>query len=604
MKSEWIRSWRPPERLGVGLLCLLFACSLGVHYGVSDQNTYLLSGLRMAAPSFLAGDWFASETVHHHAAFTYLIYLLQGMGPLPWTSAVFYLLFKTLLAFSAYVILRALYDRPFLPFLFSLIILYMAVGNTSILSHPFFVPWLLPAGIASTLFLAGVAALSCAAPMPSRCALAGALFGLSGLFHGTFLFMIPLFLGGVWVALPRRFSRREIIAFLVPFLVLTLPSVWSVLVRFDLGEHAVERLDALLRFRAPHHYLPRNWGTAGFALFAGHAALGIIGLLMRWPRTPGSPVVLAAAASLSGLFILVCFCTLILFIPQVAMLEPFHFVALLSCFGLLFFAGAVAKEVESQGDAASRLRRLILLGLGLLVTCWTNRIVGLVLVILIIPCLIAARVRFFGQGPKFAPRFLPWGTLLFLTGLTGFCFPLSTAFFSPYGADYALCRWVRSHTPPQILATLLPFRPESDLYRWIRAATPQDARFVAPLKMDRFRLNAGRSIVVDWKGFPYRLQDSEEWYRRIATVSGTSNPVSQQEVVQGYLSLDAERARALARTFDVQYVVVVAPQHLGDLSTLDKVYENALFRVYRIPSDSPPSPSSATQPGTGESENR
>ncbi len=579
-RLQWVRSRFDAERLTVGGLCLLFALSLGAHYGVSDQNVYLLSGLRMADPSFLAKDWFASETVQHHAAFTYLVYLLRATGPLPWTSAALYLLLKALVALSAYVTLRALYDRPFLPFLLSLILLHLAIGTTKLLSHPFFVPWLLPAGAASALFLAGVAALSRAAP--SRCALSGALFGLSGLLHGTFLFLTPLFLGGVWIALPRRFSTRERVAFLVPFLALTLPVAWTVLARFDLGESAVGRLDALLRLRAPHHYLPRTWGMAGFALFAQHATLGIIGLLVRWPKTPRSPIVLAAAASLSGLFIFVFFCTVILFVPQVALLEPFHFVALLSYLALLFFAGALAQEVDPDQDPSPperRLRQRVLLGLGLFVAFQTNRVVGVALTVLIGLCLIGARGGRLGLNAR---RPLFGGTLLFLSGLVAFCLPLSTAFFVPYRAEGGPCRWAYSLTPPKALAVLMPSKAESDLYRWVRAATPEDALFVVPLDLERFRLNAGRGIVVDWKGFPYRLRDAEAWYRRVAAVSGATNPASKQETLRGYLDLNPERARALARAFGARYVVVRTGQHLGDLRELPKVYANDEYSVYSI----------------------
>lgn len=587
-RLQWVRSRFDAERLAVGVLCLLFALSLGAHYGVSDQNVYLLSGLRLADPSFLAKDWFASETVQHHAAFTYLVYLLQATGPLPWTSAALYLLLKALAALSAYVTLRALYDRPLLPFLLSLILLHLAIGTTKLLSHPFFVPWLLPAGAASALFLAGVAALSRAAPTPSRCAsnglsvaLSGALFGLSGLLHGTFLFLTPLFLGGVWIALPRRFSMREKIAFLVPFLALTLPVAWTVLARFDLGESAVGRLDALLRLRAPHHYLPRTWGMAGFALFAQHATLGIIGLLVRWPKTPRSPIVLAAAASLSGLFIFVFFCTVILFVPQVALLEPFHFVALLSFWALLFFAGALAQGVDPDQDLSPerRLRQRVLLCLGLFVAFQTNRIVGVTLTVLTGLCLIGARG---GRPGLNARRLLLGGTLLFLSGLAAFCLPLSTAFFVPYRAEGGPCLWAYSLTPPKALAVLMPSRAESDLYRWVRAATPEDALFVVPLDLERFRLGAGRGIVVDWKGFPYRLRDAEAWRRRVAAVSGAADPASKQEALRGYLDMGLERARALARAFGARYVVVRTGQHLGDLSELNKVYSNDEYSVYSI----------------------
>ncbi|GEM_PF-5858698 len=586
MTFKWARTRCDAERLAVGGLCLLFALSLGAHYGVSDQNVYLLSGLRLADPSFLAKDWFASETVQHHAAFTYLVYLLQATGPLPWTSAALYLLLKALVALSAYVTLRALYDRPLLPFLLSLILLHLAIGTTKLLSHPFFVPWLLPTGAASALFLAGVAALSRAAP--SRCAsndlsvaLSGALFGLSGLLHGTFLFLTPLFLGGVWIALPRRFSAREKIAFLVPFLALTLPVAWTVLARFDLGESAVGRLDALLRIRAPHHYLPRTWGMAGFALFAQHVTLGIIGLLARWPRTPRSPIVLAAAASLSGLFIFVFFSTVILFVPQVALLEPFHFVALLSYWALLFFAGALAQEVDPDQDLSPerRLRQRVLLGLGLFVAFQTNRVVGVALAVLTLLCLIGARG---GRPGLNARRPLFVGTLLFLSGLAAFCLPLSTAFFVPYRAEGGPCKWAYSLTPPKALAVLMPSKAESDLYRWVRAATPEDALFVAPLDLERFRLGAGRGVVVDWKGFPYHVQEAEAWYRRVAAVSGAANPASKQEALRGYLDLDTERARALARAFGARYLVVRAGQHLGDLSELPRVYSNDEYSVYSI----------------------
>jgi uncharacterized membrane protein len=581
MTLKWIRARCDAERLAVGGLCLLFALSLGVHYGVSDQNVYLLSGLRMADPSFLANDWFAAETVQHHAAFTYLVYLLQAAGPLPWTSAALYLLLKALVALSAYVTLRALYDRPLLPFLLSLILLHLAIGTTRLLSHPFFVPWLLPAGAASALFLAGVAALSRADTRPSRCVLSGALFGLSGLLHGTFLFLTPLFLGGVWVALPRRFSAREKVAFLIPYLALTLPVAWTVLARFDIGESAVGRLDALLRLRAPHHYLPGTWGMKGFALFAQHATLGVIGLLARWPQTPRSPIVLAAAASLAGLFILVLFCTTALFIPQVALLEPFHFVALLSCWALLFFAGALAQGVDpAQGlSPGRRLRQRVLLGLGLFVAFETNRVVGVTLILLTVLCLVGARIR---RPVLNARRLLFGGTLLFLSGLAAFCLPLSTAFFVPYRAESGPCKWAYSLTPPRALAVLMPSRAESDLYRWVRASTPRDALFVAPLDLERFRLGAGRGIVVDWKGFPYRVQDAEAWYRRVTAVSGAASPASKQEVLQGYLLLNAGRARALARAFGARYVVVRAGQHLGDLSELPRVYANDEYSVYRI----------------------
>ena len=98
-------------------LCALFGLSLGAHYGVSDQNLYLLPGIRLADPAFLSRDWYVTQTAQHYAAFTYLVYALQKVGPLPWTSGALYLLLKGGVAVSAYFTLRALHREPFLPFL-------------------------------------------------------------------------------------------------------------------------------------------------------------------------------------------------------------------------------------------------------------------------------------------------------------------------------------------------------------------------------------------------------------------------------------------------------------------------------------------------------
>jgi hypothetical protein len=355
--------------------------------------------------------------------------------------------------------------------------------------------------------------------------------------------------------------------------------------RFEFGGAGIDRLDALLRLRVPHHHLPRTWGWDGFSLFAKHAALGGIGLGLAWPRGPGAPVVLAAAAALSGLFLFVLLCTVVLFVPQVAVLQPFHFLTLLSFFSLLFFAGAAAREVEAGDEplSAPRVRRLVLLGAGLCVAFWANPIVGAALAAMLGVPPAMARAPSVRDYPRFARRALTVVAALFLAGLAGFCLPLSTAFFDPGEPAPGVVRWVRERTPPKILATLVPPEAESDLYRWARTGSPADAVFVVPLGMERFRLRAERAVVVDWKGFPYRARDAEEWYRRIVLVSGVKDPATKGEVLDGYLRLDGERARALAREFGARYAVVRRDRHAGDLGALEPVYANALYEVYRIP---------------------
>lgn len=535
--------------------------SFGVFYGVGDQTIYFPPGLHLADVSFLEKDWYASEVTSHHQIFAYIVWGLSKLGPIALTSAILNLLLMVAIALSTYAIINALYKSSLKVFLFFLIILHLVVGS-SLLSHPFLVPWLLPTGMASIFFLCGVALLTQAYQGPLFYgACSGFVFGLSGAVHGTFLFLVPLFLLGVLIVLRRHLSFRILIVFGIPYLAIMLPVGWPILDMFvfqDKGENVIALLDQFARFRIPHHHLPNTWDIDIFVPFGAHLLLGFIGLLVVQPKGAGSPVVLAAAVVLMGILIVLILCTVVVFVPRVALLQAFRFVALLSYFSLLFFAGAIIQTVE-YADKFSWAESILLLCLGLLF--YLDYAVAAFLI-----CLswVLIGIRYlFPQGRRF------------VTGIVFCCVTLFLIF------------QIRERFPLSHDALVPLETKEAVFFKWIRDYTPEDALFVVPFNMKRFRLHAQRSIVVDWKGFPFRVDDAQEWLHRLSLVSGVPNPItkSSKALFEGYRYLDAERAQKLSKIFGVQFFVIQNPGHQGNLSALDLFYNQDGYAVYRIDPD-------------------
>lgn len=551
----------------IAVSSVLFALSFGVQYGVSDQNLYLLPGLQRVDPTFLQNDWFVSQTVHPHKAFNHILFVLTSLGPLVWTTTALHLLSMALLAVSVYWILSALCEKPLLPFLASLPLLHIVIGSENLLSHAFFVPWLLPTNLAGTCFLTAIAVLGIAgSDHIARYGISGLFFGLSGLLHGTYLFLIPPFLMGMMVFLHRRLSYKHLLIFSIPFLIVTLPVGWQVLTQFALGgieKDSLTHLDALARLRIPHHYLPAIWDREIFLTFGSHVFLGMTGLFLNWPSKKEAAVILAAMASLSAMLLMIFFFTVALFTPYVGLLQGYRFVSFLSIFSLLLFSCALAKEIEWTGEhSAYRVERILVICLGLFVVYRLDAAIGLLLSGLFSAGLLLSGNGMIADRFKSAIRsiFLA-GAILFLGYKTVVHFPTETTLSRPMPAS------------------------ESALYNWVREHTEPDAIFVIPIELQRFRLYARRSIVVDWKGYPFRAEDVTEWFRRISMVCGVQTARSFHDLSAGYVRLDVKRAELLAKAFGAQYVVVRPYQHQGRLEDFKKVYAWNEYAIYRISQD-------------------
>ena len=565
----------------IGVLCTLFGLGFGAIFGASDQTVYMLSGLRMADPSLWQNDWLVSSTTHPHFAFNHLIFILAKLGNVEWSATAAHVATMLVVGVSLYSLMTTLYSRPLLPFLFSIVLLHLVIGKV-VLSHGFFLPLLLPTNVAAALFLAGIATLSHAVKHETTPRISattnsqntkvhsirlfgfsGLLFGLSGFVHATFLVLVPVFLIGV--LLYRPLSVRAAIGFGVPYLMLSLPAVcWAIqgFVIDDAG--SLERLDEFARMRIPHHYLPTTWGMEPFLQFAGYLVLGAIGLSLR--KAVANSIVMASVASIGCMSVVIFFCTVVFFLPHVAMLQAYRFVSLLSVLSIVFFSGALAGQVESASGSFTRrdlLRSLALL-FGLVYVYWIDGLVGAALTVLFLSGWIGMKLTNFA---RFSSR-------------TAMVVCTSVVLLTQFG--HAVHRF------PMSTRALMPL-PEglASLFEWVRETTSKDALFVVPIDLQRFRLHTRRSIVVDWKGNAFRRKDIEEWFRRLGAVCGVSNARSYRELYRGYLALDGKRARQLADEFGAEYLVVKAFEHKGHLDDLEKVYSQFGFSIYRIANRSP-----------------
>jgi hypothetical protein len=124
-------------------------------------------------------------------------------------------------------------------------------------------------------------------------------------------------------------------------------------------------------------------------------------------------------------------------------------------------------------------------------------------------------------------------------------------------------------------------RDEAALFSWVRENTPRDAIFITPPSMERFRLDAQRAIIVDWKSPPLAPAELVEWYRRLCHVSGNPEVSSLNAAEAGYRRMDAQRLEALSREYGAPYAVFngVLPHSLRGYRRL---FSNGRYTVLQI----------------------
>ncbi len=144
------------ENIIIVISILFIAAIFGFNYGEGNQNTYLIDGLIKIHPNLLQNDWLASETIHYHKVFSYLIILSSYFGNLAWSLAIINYLVIVLSLLFIYKIIRELENGDSY-FIFILYLFLVVLNRTnSVGDSYFFSGGLQPSTISSLLTIIAV----------------------------------------------------------------------------------------------------------------------------------------------------------------------------------------------------------------------------------------------------------------------------------------------------------------------------------------------------------------------------------------------------------------------------------------------------------------
>ncbi len=440
----------------------------------SNQNQYLLHGLASGGYGHLSADWLSTtaDPTPLFSAGVALAYRVAGLWPLQ--AAYFALLMGYFVAAwrlaDRVVLLEPLTRLLAWSVLFTAahaaVFRVLSVNLTGV-----DYPWNLQAGVAGqyllgpgiqpsafgVLLLASVAAFATDRPL-----LAGALAGLAGLMHATYLLPGALLVTGYLVKLLVERRTRTAVGVGAVSLLCALPAVGYAGVTFAPDDPATftEAQRILAEVRIPHHAVVVRW-------FDAVAAFQLVWILAGLLAIRGTrafiPLAVAAGASAALTLVVTAFPN-----PSLALLFPWRLSALL----VPIATAALAAR------AAARLPTTRWVG-------WTS------------------------------------AAALAVMGAAGVWVTAARVGYAMNTAEEPLLTFVRDHTGPGDVV-LIPTRvPAVGSGRGSMSASftppprPRPGSNLIPVDLQRFRLATGVPIYIDFKSVPYADDEVLEWYRRV-----------------------------------------------------------------------------------------
>jgi hypothetical protein len=549
------------------LISLYYALSLGLHYGVSNQNSYLIRPLHQYDPSLLQADWITTQVAPIHTVFSWVAVLLFHIhsegGAFPWAN-VFFVALTALVVFQ---LLKTLGEKPAALIAFPLLIAIMSLTGTASVSGSYIVRgYFQPSTLGALGFLVALLLF-----IKRKYALSGIALGLGGLFHANYLILgITVFCLAHVLLGKEQILRRLAFQLAFPLLALVyfLPTMWEM--ASEGSEYASLR-EAFLLIRGPHHYSPATFWRE-FIPFAAWLLIGFGAFRVHGDRFGTSPAFRGVVAFVVACCVLMLggtILTTVIFRPQVAQIQPWRIAPFVELLCQATCCMVVARQLLVAGErSAPRLSFvLVCAGIAILLAYPRARMIGALagtgLFLLLIPLTLerlnwtAARRSF----QKLQSRLLVPALVVLLV--------------AP-----AIGRYVVKSVITASDAGYAAQRQEDDLYCWARRHTPQDAMFLTPPRLERFRLHARRAIVVDWKTPPIRGRELVEWFRRLEEVSDVRPVTGIDAVEAGYHRMTPDRLNRLARQFSTDYAVLRCDQCDPDCrSAFPIAFENRRFVV-------------------------
>jgi hypothetical protein len=256
-----------PRSIAAIVLGVLVTLSVyGYRFGTENHSVYLLEAIRRTQPPQLQNDWFTTQTIQYHIAFTFLSEILIRLHILQFGFLAGYLALIIFFHIATRGIIKHLAGND-AAYLLCIALYYLSAAGTGLGVYQFFQDSsFLPSNIASVALLFGIYLW-----LIQKQKSAAICFGIAGIFHLNFaLICIPL-----WFVLVNK-KHPPIAATILAILPCILNIAFAIPAKFSHSRAMPfqEFLDLYVRLRHPHHYDPSTWPIA-------------LWIAALWPIIPG-----------------------------------------------------------------------------------------------------------------------------------------------------------------------------------------------------------------------------------------------------------------------------------------------------------------------------
>jgi hypothetical protein len=506
-----------------GVIITMTVC--GYEFAHGDHTVYLVEPLHLAFPNLLANDWFTTQTLQYHSAFSFVTAMLMRLGIAGKAFLLGYLGLVLCLHIAWFQIVRAIGGSR-VAYLLSVILHFMSRGGVVLASYAMLQDSeLVASNIASVTMLIGIALW-----LRRRPALAGLALGVSGMFHlnyavgaiGGWFVLVAMSLASR--GLPRP-SPRGLIVGTILLIAAVVPNVMHAIPAVLHERHASLSLDDFVqlyvRIRHPHHYDPTRWHPLEWLAFTWQIPLALVAFRL-WRRRRGRDGVDVDYARRESMRVYAGFCAalMIAFVGAGIWYVSVTLIQLsLYRFGVFVHMLGCVAAAYLICDAASSLTLLPRLAVLLTFAGIFSVITAAVIVDafhnhdpynalaafrrFVTPALVAFACM------SFAPAVLLWIQARSARWQRGVYLLGCIAMLAVLGARRGT--WRGMVYASDCTAEQLAF------CEWIRDPqhTPVDAIFLVSPSDQIFRLHAQRAIVVNFKSPPQLSSELPEWHNRL-----------------------------------------------------------------------------------------
>lgn len=546
---------------------VLTAIVIGLSYGNSNHNTYLIHGLTQINPHFLSNDWFAHSTHHYHDKFSLVLTLVNYLGlPMDMSLTAIEVVLRIIALIAIYKIIRLITTQHAFMSLMMVLFLVILERTHSVAKSRIFSTMLEPSSFGSSLSLVGFLFF-----LRGQYFISGVSIAVAGYMHTNFLILGFVYFGIAHVLLGLDgIVRRAAMQFvpMVGVLAMDLPFLLSMMS----SEHA-EKATYIFQFvRSPHHYVPSSY-MVDFLLFAGWSILGVASLQLITVENGLRRRLIGLYSALLSVVTIATLLTTLVFIPIVSKLffwrmAPFS--VLLS--QILVVTGIVSQAFSEKTESGVRFVTTVLfLLLGyLFILRWYLYKYGAsssktLLLAGIFLCCGVLFVRKY-MATRINPVYLTH------TAMNVACIAMLSVIlvYEFRSSFYEHSTLLNGH----------PGKRESELYEWVKT-TEESSIFLIPPALDNFRLHGERAIIADWKSTPVDPNGLMEWYKRIQDITGLADIKASNEANEAYIHTDMDRVSFLKRKYGITYVVVYR-DHNELTRSFPEVFKNEKFVVFSL----------------------